>query len=410
MATKTENVLDRITITQDGPGTVLRDFETLLDFVGVDGIKTGGKHHLIPMGRLKELDARMTHPLEPPLKRPQQRSFPHIQGLYLLLRATMLGVASGSGSKARLSIDPHMLSLWQDLNPTEKYFNLLEAWLLRGSTEMLGDERGGWSRGFLTDVLQQRARAFRRSRSSGSSDVREKLGLYSHEKLCQFALQELFGFVEIERGTPDEGENWRIASARWTDFGHAMLELLQEDFVNSLTARSGHHDEFGQWQPIFAEHFPEWRKSLAFPEPEFRNGVHVFKVSWGKVWRRLIVPATADMDELANTIIDAYDFDGDHLYGFYLRNPDGTRLTIDHPYCDGERFTDEVPVGAAPMEVGDAFTFLYDFGAGWQFTVKLEKIDPPDPGLKHARIVQSHGDSPPEYDFEDDCWDDEDDD
>jgi len=189
--------------------------------------------------------------------------------------------------------------------------------------------------------------------------------------------------------------------------GSAVMDLLQEDGVGHLPLadRQRHHDEFGQWQPVFAEHFPEWRKNLTLPEPEFRNGVYRFKVSWGKVWRRLAAPATTDMDELARWIIHAYDFDGDHLYCFYLRNPDGTQLAIAHPYCDEELHTDEVPIGAAPMQVGDSFTFLYDFGASWKFSVKLEKIDPPDANLKETTIVESHGDAPPEY--EDDDWEDE---
>jgi hypothetical protein len=407
MATKTADILGQITITEDGPGTVLRDFETLLDFVGVEGIKSGGKHHLIPMGRLKELDARMTQPLNPPLKRPQQRSFPHIQGLYLLLRATTLGVASGTGSKARLSIDPHMLSLWQDLNATEKYFNLLEAWLLRASAEILGDGRAGWMRGFLTILLEGHARLSRSWQRFRGPEGREKLGLYNHDRLCQFALEELFGFVEVEHGTSDYGENWRIASARQTDFGNAMIELLREECLGEFITHNRHNNEFGQWQPIFAERFPEWRKSLVIPEPEFRNGVHVFKASLGKIWRRLAIPATTDMDELARSIIRAYNFAGDHLYCFYLHKPDGTRLVVAHPYCDEEMYTDEVPIGAAPMQVGDPFTFLYDFGASWHFSVKLEKIDPPDPSLKEAAIVESHGDAPPEYEFDEDDWDDE---
>ncbi|MEJ7594942.1 MAG: hypothetical protein WKF77_25735 [Planctomycetaceae bacterium] len=76
-------------IDQSGPGTILADFETLQDFVA-GGVRSTGKYHLLPMDRLRELDERMTHPLRPNLERPQQKSFPHINGLYLLLRAIVL--------------------------------------------------------------------------------------------------------------------------------------------------------------------------------------------------------------------------------------------------------------------------------------------------------------------------------
>ena len=116
-------------IDNSGPGTILADFEALLDFVST-GVRSTGKHHLLPMDRLRELDERMTIPLRPNLQRPQQRSFPHINGLYLLLRATQIGIPEGQGkTSGRLKLDPIMCQQWLQLNPTERYFNLLEAWL-----------------------------------------------------------------------------------------------------------------------------------------------------------------------------------------------------------------------------------------------------------------------------------------
>ena len=409
MAISTEETLHQVSIDEHGPGTVLRDFATLLDFIGVDGIKAGGKYHFLPMGRLFELDERMTHPLRPRLKRPQQRSFPHIHGLYLLLRSTMLGVGKGGGSKARLGIDPHMLLIWRELNSTEQYFTLLEAWLLRGNREMLGESCGGWQKGFYGDFVQLFQHIPKRRVHYRDNQARECLFLYSHERLCQFALAELFGLVAVERGEPAEGENWHIASVARTDFGNALHELLRERFAEFLFGDTGSDgdSEFGQLQSLLGEFFPRWRKSLIFPEAEFRDGVYRFRVSLGRIWRRIVIPATADLDELAQAIINAYHFDGDHLYCFRLRARDGTRLTIAHPYCDDELFTDEVSVGGASMEVGGEFVFHYDFGADWRFKVKLERIDPADSTMDKARITESHGESPPEYDWDDDEWDDE---
>jgi hypothetical protein len=104
-------VLRRQTIDANGPGTILRDFESLLEFIGTDGVRTPGKYHLLPMDRLRELDEKMSRPLRPRLERPQQRAFPYLDGLYLLLRATQLGVPRGMGKKTgMLVLDPAMLS------------------------------------------------------------------------------------------------------------------------------------------------------------------------------------------------------------------------------------------------------------------------------------------------------------
>jgi len=52
------------------------------------------------------------------------------------------------------------------------------------------------------------------------------------------------------------------------------------------------------------------------------------------------------------------------------------------------------------LEEGQSIPFVYDFGASWQFTVKLEKIKPPDPEITRPIIVESRGEAPKEYDNE----------
>jgi hypothetical protein len=141
------NHLDSQRIDEHGPGSVLIDFEVLLGFVE-EGVRSTGKYRLLPMARLFELDQRMTKPLCPRLRRPQQKSFPHINGLYLLLRATQLGVPEGHGkTSGRLTLDAAVHKQWLELNPTERYFNLLEAWLRRGDWEAIGLRGGGWMNG-----------------------------------------------------------------------------------------------------------------------------------------------------------------------------------------------------------------------------------------------------------------------
>jgi hypothetical protein len=116
------SVLTSQRIDETRPGSVLADFDVLLAFLE-EGVEAGGKHHLLPMARLFELDAMMTRPLRPRLTRPQQKSFPHINGLYLLLRATQLGVVQAHGKGSRLVLDPAIHEQWLRLNATERYFN-----------------------------------------------------------------------------------------------------------------------------------------------------------------------------------------------------------------------------------------------------------------------------------------------
>ena len=137
------------------------------------------------------------------------------------------------------------------------------------------------------------------------------------------------------------------------------------------------------------------------PEPEFRDGAYFFKVSLGDVWRRIAIPAKLDLEEFAQSIIRAFDFDGDHLYRFDLRHRDGSRLAVDHPRTeDAEFYADEFSIGFLPLAEPESMGFLYDYGENWRFAVKLEKVDPPSDTINEPTIVESHGAPPQEYDFE----------
>ena len=139
-----EQVLRDQVITDEQPGPILRDFQVILEFVGDRGVEAGGKHHLLPMKFIGELDRRLSRPLNLRLKRPQVRSHPYLQGLNLVLRASGLSRVEGAGGKARLVLDPEMRVQWEQLNPTEQYFNLLESWLRFGRPEMVGERGSFW--------------------------------------------------------------------------------------------------------------------------------------------------------------------------------------------------------------------------------------------------------------------------
>jgi len=67
------------------------------------------------------------------------------------------------------------------------------------------------------------------------------------------------------------------------------------------------------------------------------------------------------------------------------------------PEGDPEIATDDVPIGSLPILVGDSMSFTYDFGTRWQFSVKLEKVEPPDDTVKKATVIAEHGEPPSEY-------------
>jgi hypothetical protein len=62
----------------------------------------------------------------------------------------------------------------------------------------------------------------------------------------------------------------------------------------------------------------------------------------------------------------------------------------------------EVLVGDTPLKVGQAMTFVFDFGDWWEFEVVLERVDP-GMSLKKPVVLEAHGEPPDQYPG----WDDE---
>jgi len=389
-------------IDNSGPGTILADFETLLDFVTA-GVRSTGQYHLLPMDRLRELDERMAHPLRPNLERPQQKSFPHLNGLYLLLRATRMAVSAGHGkTSGRLLIDPVMLEQWRVLNPTEQYFNLLEAWMRHATWAMVGLRTSGWGSHVAMNCRDLWAAIPPDGRRFQELKQRRGDFLFSMERACSLALLELFGLMNVERGEPQEGEGWCVTRVIHTPFGDELLDLIFQQIQLGMLTRNTPKADFGAWQRILQPSFPKWKNNLKFNEPEFRDGIYYFKVSLGRPWRRIAITGQSDLADLANCIIQAYDFDGDHLYAFDLVGRDGMKLQIDSPDChNGDTFADETTIGALPLDEKQSMLFHYDFGAAWRFKVVLEKIVTADTERAVPKIVESKGEAPPEYGSED---------
>ena len=403
-----EQRLQAQVITDTEPGTVLRDFRMLLDFIGRVGIESSGKYNLLPLKLIAELDGRLSRPLNLALKRPQLRSHPYLQGLNLLLRASGLVIVEGTNPKARLVVDPSMLAQWNALNTVEQYFNLLEAWLRLGRAEMIGEPGRRWEQ-FLPKCLSVWSNLPGGGcRFEGVKPEEVYLsGIY--RDFYHLALMDLFGLVTVDHPRTSTGA-WKPAGVGHTPFGDALSTLIASRvnvFSDELRPMQEKEDDlaeipkparFGVWQTLFQHYFPEWRQNLELPEIEPREGTFIFRVSLGKIcWRLIAMPADATLDDLVSIVLHSVNFDDDHLYRFSYRDRLGSTCIINHPAMEESPSTDEVSIGSLPLELGQSMELLYDFGDEWLFTVKLERVDPPGGKAKAPRIIEKHGKSPVQY-------------
>ena len=396
-----QQVLKDVTIDRkSSPGTILHDFDALLDYITERDVRVTAARQL-PLRALPQINSRLARPIEHGLQRPQQKSFPHIQGLYLLVRASGLTYVDETGHKPFLFVDEEAFQAWKSLNPTEQYGTLLETWFLRGQAEIVGERRPRFSA--IPENFRESISFFTCIPEKGLSvvdhrDVEDRLrytpGWYN------LGLLDLFGLLTVQHGLPEPGKGWRIEHIARTRFGEALLSLLQTeffgDFDNILEIEAEERIPFGVLQPVLQPFFPQWQNNLSGPEWIFRDGAHIFKVSLGRIWRRMAIPADQTLDALASTILDSVEFDHDHLYQFSYQNPFGALEQVYHPYMDEGPWASEVLVGDVPLRIGQTMTYLFDFGDQWEFDVTLEQVDP-KMDIDEPVILESHGEPPEQY-------------
>lgn len=143
-------------------------------------------------------------------------------------------------------------------------------------------------------------------------------------------------------------------------------------------------------------------------------------------YREIEIPGGRSLYALAEAIIDAFDFDFDHAFGFYS--------ALGENYQDSEvryelfadmdeagsfagtnggnrpRSVKKTKIAQAFTEAGQTMQFLYDYGDDWRFAVQWIATGKHYKGKTYPVILASVGEAPEQYPDWDDDWDDEEDD
>lgn len=154
---------------------------------------------------------------------------------------------------------------------------------------------------------------------------------------------------------------------------------------------------------IFKDFFPEKKvkRTIVYTDEFDRTGVYTFKVSLHNgLWRKINLSHYHYLYDLHMAIQEAFDFDNDHLYAFYVG---GNKRTGKPIYCpeveEKGKNTEEVTIADCRLFRGQKIFYLFDFGDEWWFDIKLLKIDKESPELSRSVIIESQGKSPEQYHY-----------
>jgi hypothetical protein len=113
------------------------------------------------------------------------------------------------------------------------------------------------------------------------------------------------------------------------------------------------------------------------------------------VVRRVEVPLTIRLDRLHLVLQAAMGWTNSHLYEIRARDVGWGRP--DPYFGDGPLDASKTRLIDVLEDVGArSLKYLYDFGDGWEHSVRIERITDAVPGVAYPRLIEATGRCPPE--------------
>ena len=118
--------------------------------------------------------------------------------------------------------------------------------------------------------------------------------------------------------------------------------------------------------------------------------IKVYPAGKGReVYRNIEICGDETLDRLCQIILEAFDFDDDHLYEFCMDN----RMYSENSYQSDPEEDDaatDIALDKLKLNKGQKFSLHYDFGDDWMFTITIHKINEVEESFE-PRIVKSKG-------------------
>ena len=113
------------------------------------------------------------------------------------------------------------------------------------------------------------------------------------------------------------------------------------------------------------------------------------------VVRCLDVPLDIQLDRLHLTLQSAFGWMDGHLWEFHVRDVEWGIPDPDWP--DGPRDARKATLSDVIDEIeAKTFQYLYDFGDGWEHTIRITNIEDADPKASYPALIEASGRCPPE--------------
>lgn len=125
------------------------------------------------------------------------------------------------------------------------------------------------------------------------------------------------------------------------------------------------------------------------------------------VFRDIEIMAGDTLEDLHNTILQSFGFDGTEMASFYISDDDWNQGEEISQFDMAEggssiRLMNETTLDDVVDETQTKLIYVYDFFSMWTFLVELAEIAEPDPQMDYPNLMFVHGQLPvsaPEKEF-----------
>ena len=132
---------------------------------------------------------------------------------------------------------------------------------------------------------------------------------------------------------------------------------------------------------------------------DFPGGVYELRVQLAWAQRTLLLRSENTLEELHVAIQDAFGWDADHLYCFFMNGQDAfdDYRIASPPEEEGPYWAHDMRIGELGLVLGHRFIYYFDYGDGHQFDIAVTNICLRAQADKYPQVTESVGEPPEQY-------------
>jgi len=390
----------------------LSDFDKFVDYISTKDVTIGKATKYISKKYLFEINEIMSIKQHDVTVNNTQPSYPMLYLFYrLAVESKLLSESKIKGGK--LALKPtERIEMFKRLNEVEKYICLLEILWVDCDFEKLEFQSYNDLNVFKVVIKME---MFIKKKANKRILVNE----FSRDISTILLYFSYFGVMDVMEDAEMKSKYsiskiFFVKEVVLTPVGEKIIKILDKK-RNLAEWNISHRKEYGEWNIKFDEEFfvpfkgvfedIELEKTLPRREIKFKDGIYTFKISLDKgTWSKIQLSAHGTLHDLHDLIQEAFEFDNDHMYSFFMDGKPWSKNSFKCPYEDEGISADEVEIGELDLIEKESFLYIFDYGDEWLFNIEVLIIKKEVIEEFQGKIIESKGELPQQYPDDDDEW------